>query len=369
MRNLLMPLTLAAGLLSAPAWASTDDAAGELTRQFLEGYTAHDQQHLMEQVLAKLPAAQSSSSVFNANADLSPLALAVLALEAAEGSRDRVRYRISYAQQTVSSALEQASPQKPQQLSFIQVDRFSLGAALRQDAIDAYGGENVATASDFAVGPHVSWRLVTQPVMGTRADLLAVGRSDITEAQAQDLQCLSNGCLSTALELENAAAWGEMKAITPMPTLPFEVNRDGLLTPAAAITLLSQIDGQIDGEIAGESDGESDAKDERFFDAEQDQVPSEVAEQENLTPQQATAELTLPSPMVEAVIEINLGQDSALEAVLRHTLLGDDSVSATWTRLAAMPTDEDSATPSIHSATAYECQREPKFPAAGGWRL
>lgn len=326
MRNLLLPLTLAASLI---AHAHAEQGREPITPSLLEGYTLQDEQQLLEKVHATLT---SPASVFNAHADLNPLVLALLALEAAEGPRDRVRYRISYYPQILTPD-KSALSSKPQPLSLVQVDRFSLGAVIRQDAIDAYGAENVAPASDFAVGPHVSWRFFTQSQMGTRAHILAAGRNELTDAQAQALDCLGNGCLSSALELEHGAAWGEVTEVSATQNLPFATVKDGLVTPAAALELLTQ---------------------DEFFTIE----TTEAQPQELFSLSAA--------PVAVAVIELNLGQDAALDAVMRQSIADDDSLSAIWTRLTAMPSDEGATRVNMGRTTAYECLREPKLPADGG---
>ena len=296
-----------------------------LSARFLEGYEEQDSLQVLDQVLARLEPMNAQSSVFLPSAQIRPLTMAVLALEAAEGVRDRVRYRITYG-------IEQLPDQPnniPYPVSFIQVDRFSLGAAIRQEAIESYGVENVGSPDTFDVGPHVSWRLVTRPVQGTRSDIMAAGRTELSETQAQGMTCLGSPCLSPVMELDSAAPWGaEEETQLNAESVPFQVTRSGLLTPAATIDQLTR-----------ESD---------FGETGRFREPPD-----------------LPDPFLEAVIEIDLAQDAVLDAGLRHGGLMDDSVAAIWRRLIIIPRGESAQTPMAFRAKAYECQRGPQFPSKG----
>jgi Ca-activated chloride channel family protein len=297
-----------------------------LSARFLEGYEEQDTLQVLDQVLANLEPVNSQSSVFLPSAQIRPLTMAVLALEAAEGVRDRVRYRITYGIEPFPDLASRV----PYPVSFIQVDRFSLGSAIRQDAIDSIGAEYVGPHEAFDVGPHVSWRFVTRPMQGAASDIVAVGRIELSEAQAQGWTCLNNPCLSPVMELGNAALWSVEKE-TPLNTalVPFEVARADLLTPAAAID-----------ELTGENNF------------------GEVG--------QFRALPDLPDPFLEAVIEIGLAQDSVLDAGLLRSGLKDDSISAIWQRLIIIPMGKNAQTPTAYRAKTYECQRGSQFPPEGG---
>lgn len=324
----LMPMMMAALLLVPTLWgiahASEDDRQEALFSRFLEGYQRQDSLQVLDEIEAVLALEDPPQSVFLPSATIKPLAKAILALEAVEGERDRVRYRISYGIERIPhSAKPSLIP-----FSFIQIDRFSLGAAIRQEVIDAYGGEHVGPPAAFDVGPHVSWRLITRPVQGTWADIQAVGRIDLSEDRAQEMQCLNRLCLSTDISLADDIPHSEMQETALNLDVPYPVVRAGLLTPAAVIAQLT--------------------KDVSFSEAgRQREVPD------------------LPEPFLEAVIEINLAQDSALSSAMRWGGLMDDSVAAIWQLLNVIPMGEHAQTPMAYHAQAYECRRGAMFPENG----
>jgi Ca-activated chloride channel family protein len=327
MRN-LAPVLVAAmlGLMpSALAQSNDGDPLETLSGHYMKGYETRDPSQLLDQVLATLEPASSQSSVFLPSARIRPLTMAVLALEAAEGPRDRVRYRISYG----IELLPDLASDVPYPVSFIQIDRFSLGSAIRQDALASYGADNVAPPEAFDVGPHVSWRLITRPVQGAASDIVAAGRTELSQAQAQEMTCLSNPCLSPVMEVENSAAWDTMEQMSlNHDPVSFQVERSGLLSPAAAIDQLTR-------ESGFNETG-------RFRE----------------TPQ-------LPDPFLEAVLEINLAQGSILQAGMRRGDVKDDAIAAIWRRLVILPMGENAQSPTAYSAKAYECRRGPQFPPNG----
>lgn len=306
--------------------SSEDDPLDRLSAQFLEGYESQDTLQVLDQILATLDPEKSQASVFWPSARIRPMTMAVLALEAAEGVRDRVRYRITYGiEQYPDGASGELYP-----VSFIQVDRFSLGSAIRQAALNSYESEHVGPPEAFDVGPHVSWRLVTRPVQGTRTDIMAAGRTELSDAQAQDMRCLKSPCLSTGMNIDGAAPWSvEQEAPLNGEPVPFQFARAGLLTPATAIDQLA--------------------------------LESNLREMGRFRESPA-----LPDPFLEAVIEIDLAQESVLDAAMRRGGMKDDSVAAIWRRLIVIPMGENAQTPTVYRAEAYECQRGPQFPPNGG---
>lgn len=325
----LLPLTLAA-LLTAPvsgamATSEQSNPLDTLTQRYLEGYETRNGEQTRANIDEALEPLNPEPSVFWPTSNVSPIAMGILALEHVEGPRDRVRYHITYAM------ADMPNPQKYGTLpiSFIQVDRYSMGATIRQDMIDAYGGEHVAPPEEFDVGPHVSWRLVTRPIQGTRALIIAAGRRELSDAQAQQTTCLTTPCLSYGMEQEgDHPPWSDVEEIPLALDVAYPTKRGGLLTPAAAIEQLTGGARYSAGEQSREA-------------------------------------ATPPTPFVEAVIEINLWQDTAMNATLRQGGLMDDSIAANWKQIFVMPSDEDIHTPSVNQAVAYECQRGPKFPEKG----
>lgn len=328
MRNLL-PLFLTALLMvpASGAIAASDQSKplDTLAERYLEGYEAQDSEQIMLEINETLEPFHPENSMFPPTSGISPIAMAILALENAEGLRDRVRYRITYGMADIPNPPKYSTLP----LSFIQVDRFSMGATIRQDVIDAYGGEHVAPPEEFDVGPHVSWRLITRPIQGTRALIVAAGRTELTDTQAQDATCLNSPCLFYGMEEEEHPPWSDFQDTPLTLDVAYPIARDGLLTPAAAIEQLTG-----GGHL---SQGE-----------------------------QMREPLALPDPFLEAVVEINLWQDTGMQATLRQGGLMDDSVAADWKRLVAMPSDEDFQTPTVSQAVAYECHRGPsRFPEKG----
>ncbi|MEQ5803735.1 hypothetical protein [Halomonas sp. H10-9-1] len=308
----------------AMAQASEADPLDALSTRFLDGYEAQDSLQVLQRIADTLEPSSQGASIFPPTSDISPLAMAVLALETAEGPRDRVRYRITHRLE----ALPNPPKASPLPLSLIQVDRFSMGAAIHQDVIDAYGAEHAAPLESFDAGPHVSWRLITHPVQGMRADILAAGRVELSDTQAESMNCLNSPCLSLDASLDNVAPWGEMTQTSLALEAPYPVVHEGLPTPATAIDPL-----------AGGRD---------------------VIEIERLSESRV-----VPEPFMEGVIELNLGQGTALNAGMRRGGLLDDSIAAIWKRLIVMPTGNGSEIPIAYGAQAYECQRGPTFSPAG----
>lgn len=142
------------------------------------------------------------------DARLRPVARAILLLEAHEGVLPRVRYKLEYRRAP--------SPDEnfPLEIGHVQLTRFNLGPELRRQAVSAYGAESVAPAEAFGVGPHVRWRLVLQPAMGQLADVVAISRRVLSDAEAKAIDCLGTPCLSTE------PAWGPEDGWKPLPSPP-----------------------------------------------------------------------------------------------------------------------------------------------------
>lgn len=297
-----------------------------LSERYLEGYEAQDSEQIMLDIIEALEPLNPEPSVFLPTSDISPISMAILALENAEGPRDRVRYHISYGIADIPK--HQRYGTLP--VSFVQVDRYSMGSTIRQDVIDSYGGEHVAPPEEFDVGPHVSWRLVTRPIQGTRALIVAAGRTELSDAQAQQTSCLTTPCMFYGMQPEEGQLpWSDAEETSQALDVAYSIARNGLLTPAAAIEQLTGGARYSAGEQGREA-------------------------------------ATLPEPFLEAVIEINLGQDTAMMAKLRQGGLMDDSIAANWKQIFVMPSAEDYQTPSVSHSETYECRRGPnKFPEKG----
>lgn len=115
-----MILTIVLGALPpwAMAQASEIDPLVALSNRYLDGYEAQDSQQVLKRIADTLEPSSQRASIFPPTSDVSPLAMAVLALETAEGPRDHVRYRITQGIETLpnppkSSPLSQLYPGRP----------------------------------------------------------------------------------------------------------------------------------------------------------------------------------------------------------------------------------------------------------------
>lgn len=305
-----------------------DASAGEdvmpmLADDFMSGYARMDAVQVLDRITAGLA---PSNSVFLPHADINPLALAILALDNVDGPRDRVRYRITQG----IAPIPNPPKASPLPLSFIQVDRLSLGGAIRDELAAAHGAGIVAPPEAFDVGPHVSWRLVSAPVMGMRADIHAIGRRDIPDNEAATMSCLGSPCLFTGMSVFDLVPWGPEAPGGSMPDRPYAVMKGGLPTPAAMLDMLT---------------------DDRSFAAPETDGPVVLS--------------SPPEPFLEAVIEVNLATDSVIASAMRLDGGLDDSVAAEWNLLSALPTDQ-AAMPAFYRAETYACHRGPEFPPPGG---
>jgi len=305
----------------SPAAGADGPATATPEQRFMQGYAGQDSIGVIDRIEALLPPSDSALLPYG---QIWPLALAVMALETGEGPRDRVRFRIRWAIEPVPNP-PKASPLP---VSFIQIDRFSVGGALRDDAIAAYGADIVAPPEAFDVGPHVSWRLVTSPIMGIAAQVHAAGRAEIPEAEAARMTCLGSPCLTPDMVLPDAAPWGPEERVPLALEVNYPVMRGVLLTPAAALERLLELDAYVRPEL-------------EFL----PETPG------------------LPEPFLEAVIEINLGQDTAMTAAMRRDGLMDDSLAAIWRYLAILPMD--TGEPVLMRSETWECHRGPQFPPPG----
>ncbi len=180
------------------------------------------------------------------DAHLRPVARAILLLEAYEGVLPRVRYKLEYRRAP--------SPDEnfPFEIGHIQLTRFNLGPELRRQAVSAYGAESVAPAKAFGVGPHVRWRLVLQPAMTQVADVVAISRRVLSDAEAEAIDCLGTPCLSTD------PAWGPEDGWKPLPSPPATATVSRSRPAIAAADLGEALQG--DAAYGESSEGGSDSE-------------------------------------------------------------------------------------------------------------
>ncbi len=260
---------------------------------------------------------------------LSPFVLAVLMLQTHEASLDRVRYRIRYGMIHADTQ----PPKPPVPLSLIQVDRFNLGPEIRDQLVSEIGADQVAPEEEFGVGPHVSWRLITRPLMGHSALPEAVSRKTLSSDAANNAQCMGQSCTSLPSVVDEAAAWrNEGNTLQAPEEVTYEVTQNQLLTPAAAIDLLT----------------------------------SELQEGLNMEPRESASS---GQPFIELVVETNLGQEQSLAAALHDNATMDDSIKGYWELLQALPGESQGQLP-IYSDRAFECRRgDVRFAPADGYCL
>lgn len=131
--------------------------------------------------------AQSSASLPDASLDA--IARSVLLLDAREAPLLHARYRIRYSMN--------GAPDFPEiQHDYVEVIRYNLGPALRDDIKQYVPANKLGGPAEFGIGPHVGWRFALSPVMGMQAGLLYASRTELTEAQARAADCLGERCLS-----------------------------------------------------------------------------------------------------------------------------------------------------------------------------
>ena len=265
-----------------------------------------------------------TESFFLPAASIGPMPLAMLALEVSEPPLQWTRYRLTYGVEWI----EEPPRADPIAVSFIEVMRFNLGPATRQQLVETLGEDVVAPPSHFGLAPHSAWRLVTRPLMGNQALVIAAGFKSVSESDALAMRCLGSPCLSPHGSIDARVPWDTLSPEPIHHEAPYQVSEQGVVTPVAAVDTLL---GAITLEYTSEH-----------------KRPGEPP--------------SVPSPVIEAVIERNLGQDLNLDAAYRWGGLLDDSIAAIWQRLVSFPAEPKV---SVLTATTYECGRGPDFPAPG----
>lgn len=325
----IKPLRLASAILAIATGAITPSLAhaNSPAAQFVSesGYEAVNADTVWQEINNALRA--QASSLFQPAAELGPIPLSVQALDALEPALERTRYRVRYGVDWVApNEQTDSAGGQPVPVSYIEVTRFNLGPALREDLIKSLGQANVADEQAFGVGPHTSWRFVTRPIMGNRAMIVSAGRTEIDDKAARNEMCLGSPCLDIASVINGAAPWSEMQAVEPRPSSPLAGSPQLMTSPAAAI---NQLLGDVDSIEVDRPAG----------------APSR------------------PDWSIEAVIESNLGQDIGTDAAYRWGNLLDDSIGTLWQRLSTIGMGAEQ--PTVFRAEAFECIRGPAFAAPG----
>ncbi len=285
-----------------------------------QGHDAMDAEAVQERLIASMP---QTGSVFLPGSQLNPLTKALLMLENEEGVADHARFRIRYGMET--RVLQEGRPPIPH--SFVQVDRFNLGEVFREAVAESFGEARTPPAETFGAGEHVSYRFEFRPIQGTTADPVAIARRAISDAEAQDMDCLTLPCLDPGSVGEGASAWHDHAGDDTSFDRPYEDIRNGVYTPATLMDLLALETGAArlhDGRLTW----------------------SGFEESESVQPGE---------PFMEIIMDVNLAQDYGIESVLRRGQLMDDSVAAIWKRAITFPGGGDA--PMLMLQRAYECAR------------
>lgn len=153
--------------------------------------------------------AAQAASVFLPDANLDAVTRALLLFEYHEKELPHARYVVQFSTEHHTEVPEL-------QQSYVEVTRYNLGPARRADLLQYAPADQVAPASEFGLGPHVSWRMVMGPLMGMQADIRAASRKEIDQSTAQKAMCFDQPCLS----LESAMAPEGKERVLAAPSLP-----------------------------------------------------------------------------------------------------------------------------------------------------
>lgn len=287
--------TQSAAPASSGPEGSPVDRASAYTGQ--DGYAEIDAREFASSIYDHLP--PDPSSVLMPDSDIGPLTKSLLLVEANDGVLPRSRYRIRYG----VDQLPPAGAGGPVTLSLIQIDRFNMGPAMREEL--AATGAPVGPEEAFGIGPHVSYRIVMRPIQGQTADPIAVSRAEIATEAASDMRCLSMPCLNTVPIGETFSNWQDMRDLPVRLDVSYETVRNGVLSPAAALDLAlveMHVQSKDNGRLRwrGSEPGDGGSSDD---------------------------------PAMEAVIDVNLGQDDGIDAVLHSHARLEDTPGATWGRV------------------------------------
>lgn len=284
-----------------------------------EGYAAIDHGAVRDRLAQTLPQA---STIFPPGGRLNPLTKAVLVLENEEGVVPHARYHIRYAMEGRDDDTGAPVP-----YSFVAIDRYNLGASLREAAADSSGEARTPSAETFGAGPHVSYRMTFRPIQGRTADPVAMSRKVIAEDDARRRRCLTLPCLDLSSAGEEAMPWRAHDGSGTAFARPYDDIRNGVYTPAAMADLLV-----LESGAARINDG---ALNWTGFEGSESRRPG--------------------APFFEIVMDVNLAQDFSVEAISWHGHLMDDSVAAIWQR--AMTFGGAASAPQVFMERAFDCAR------------
>jgi hypothetical protein len=122
----------------------------------------------------------------------------------------------------------------PDVLDMIEIERFNLARAIREQTIRSFG--SAAELEAFGTGAHVAWRIVTRSGDDGRAVIMAAGRRDYPEYEARDRDCLGLLCTSIETRIE---AWGRWKQVRQDSAAP---------APSPYPAIVTHSDGNVDND-------------------------------------------------------------------------------------------------------------------------
>lgn len=295
-RLIVAPLALATiglGVLVTTACADdVDDAISAfITKDGFQSQSVDAVDGKMLPLYTERPGAMRPDSAVNV------FEKALLVTEAMEPSLPRVRYFLRYGQM-----IQDETP-----VSFVTVERYNLGPAIRESVIEDYGAENADEPEAFGVGPHVAWRIVSIPMMGAESSFLEVARREIPQAEAHARDCGGRGCLSLDVLTDEIHNWEDIEpGIDLAKRLSVKIER-GAASPSLALAELLMAAG-----LTGEASGE-------------------IAWYGPEHPEAARGS----DPFIFVNIDHDLGQEANVDAMLGQTLLNDDSIAELWYRRSA----------------------------------
>ncbi|MCO5155151.1 MAG: hypothetical protein M9945_00150 [Aquamicrobium sp.] len=294
---LLAPVLLATASLLSPAAhaAGVDDAVATFIGE--DGFEAQDVATVDERLLAAFTASPAGAA--RPDGEASPLEKALLLVETLEPALPRTRTMLRYGQM-----LDGDTP-----YAFVTVERYNFGPAIRQMVIEDYGEENTDEPEAFGVGPHVAWRIVTMPLMGQQAALVSVARGEITDKDAEATECGGRGCLAFEPFPDDLHQWQETETTIDIASPYAEKTQGDVAAPARIAAELA-----IAAGIAGSHDGRM-----SWHGPEQPEAARHA------------------EPFLFLSIDRDLGQETAMDAMLGQTLLNDDAVEELWQRRVEFP--------------------------------
>jgi len=284
--------------------------------EFMEAGGAHERADAASLSLELEEELPPTDSVFWQHGRLNPFAKALMLIEVADGPLERFRAHFTVER------LQLDTGGSPLPAVLLQVDRYNLGPAIREELVESVGEENTGTPEEFGVGPDVSWRFLISVVQGNSSDVQRAARLELS-ADAGGADCFGGPCDSLDSALPEDIVWQEE---APAELAPAEGIRE----------LLPDLPFHVQQLELAESAGWLDA----------------------FTAEHAGLELGL---------DVNLGQDYMSRLTIHNSGCADDAVGGSWHQLTGWPGGEAESGEQYYRE-AFECQRgEDRFAPAGAF--